>query len=218
MTAAVPLASGRDADVFALDARRVLRRYRSGGDVTAEASIMEHVSGLGFPVPKVYEASGTDLVMERLDGPTMLQALTAADLDVNGGGAMLADLHNQLHELPPRLSTDPTARILHLDLHPDNVMLTQRGPVVIDWRNATEGPADLDVALTALILAQVAVDEAHDMAAPAGVLLAAFIRYAGGDPLRMLDQALAMRRADPAVTVDEVDRLGSAASLLRRGV
>jgi hypothetical protein len=35
-----PLASGRDADVFAIDAGRVLRRYRTGGDVSAEARVM----------------------------------------------------------------------------------------------------------------------------------------------------------------------------------
>jgi aminoglycoside phosphotransferase (APT) family kinase protein len=32
---------------------------------------------------------------------------------------------------------------LHGDFHPGNVVLTQRGPVVIDWRNTTEGPPDL---------------------------------------------------------------------------
>jgi hypothetical protein len=37
MNFSAPLASGRDADVFAIDADRVLRRYRDGGDVTAVA-------------------------------------------------------------------------------------------------------------------------------------------------------------------------------------
>ena len=35
-------------------------------------------------------------------------------------------------------------------------MMVSRGPVVIDWRNATDGAPDLDVALSAVILAQVA--------------------------------------------------------------
>jgi hypothetical protein len=69
------LASGRDADVFAIDAQRVLRRYRDGSEVTAEAAVMR----------------------------------------------------------------------------------SARGPVVIDWDNAAEGLPELDVALSALILAEVVV-------------------------------------------------------------
>lgn len=105
-------------------------------------------------------------------------------------------------------------RILHMDLHPDNVMLTAHGPVVIDWRNATEGPADLDVALTAVILAQVAVDDTHPLAPPARGLLSTFLDLVGGDPLSALDEAVAVRRADPALTAHEVGRLDAAADVI----
>jgi hypothetical protein len=88
--------------------------------------------------------------------------------------------------------------------------------VVIDWRNSAEGPPDLDLAVSALILAQVAADEAHEMAALAGVVLMAFLRFAGGSPQRMLDRAMAMRRSDPALTADETSRLASAVDLIRR--
>ncbi len=224
MTDRALLASGRDADVYAIDAQRVLRRYRDGSDATAEAAIMAYVAELGFPVPHVYEAEGADLVMEQLDGPTMTQALGRDELDIQAGGALLADLHRRLHELPPRLSAhpsphpgaDPSDRILHLDLHPHNIMLTARGPVVIDWRNASEGPPDLDLALSALILAEVAVDETHEMAAGADLLLTAFLDHAVGDPLRMVDRAVQIRRTDPALTGDEVGRLAAAAHRLRR--
>jgi aminoglycoside phosphotransferase (APT) family kinase protein len=209
-----PLASGRDADVFAIDGQRVLRRYRNGGDVAAEATVMAYVAGFGFPVPTVYEAHGADLVMERLDGPTMLSALTDGDLGLTEAATLLADLHRRLHELPARLSTDPAARVLHLDLHPDNVMLSPRGPVVIDWRNATEGPADLDVALSAVILAQIAVDRTNAMATPANTFLTAFLRCAGGTSLSALDKAIAIRRDDPNLSSDEVDRLAAAAALI----
>jgi aminoglycoside phosphotransferase (APT) family kinase protein len=209
-----PLASGRTADVFAIDAQRVLRRYRDGQDVTAEAEIMSYVRELGFAVPKVYAAQGEDMVMERLNGPTMLQALGGGELDLLAAAEVLADLHRRLHRLPPRLCADPGVRILHLDLHPDNVMLTQRGPVVIDWRNATEGPADLDVALTALILAQVACDETSDLAAAAHTLMREFLLRAHGNPLRMMDRAVAMRSTDPALARAEVHRLTRAAALI----
>ena len=189
--------------MFALDDQRVLRRYRNGSEVTAEVPVMTYVAGLGFPVPRIYEAGGTDLVMERFDAPTMLQALLARRIRPEIGAALLLSLHRQLHGLPPRLSSDPDARVLHLDLHPGNVILSPGGPVVIDWRNCAEGPPDLDLAVSALILAQAAANEAHEMAAVAGLVLMAFLRFAGGGPLRMLDRAMAIRQADPALTADE---------------
>ena len=95
----------------------------------------------------------------------MLQALLSRSMRPEMGASLLLSLHRQLHGLPPRLSSDPDARVLHLDLHPGNVILSPGGPVVIGWRNGAEGPPDLDLAVSALILAQVAADEAHEMAA-----------------------------------------------------
>ena len=74
------LASGRDADVFALDRRRVLRRYRDGGDTAPEAAVMAYLSGAGYPVPEVHSADGPEMVLERLDGETLLDALLAGRL------------------------------------------------------------------------------------------------------------------------------------------
>ena len=81
-----PIASGREADIFALDAGRVLRRYRRVTDVTGEAAVMTHVAAHGYPVPAVYEAHGSDMVLERLDGPTMAQAMVAGELAIAGRG------------------------------------------------------------------------------------------------------------------------------------
>lgn len=175
---------------------------------------MAYVAGLGFPVPTVHQARGADLVMERLDGRTMLSALLAGEVDAVEAATCLADLQHRLHALPPRLGERDDARILHLDLHPDNVMLTSRGPVVIDWRNSTEGPAELDVALSAVILAQVAVEEDHHLAPPAATLLAAFLDRVGVGLLTVLDSALAIRRNDPALTGRERELLGAAAALI----
>jgi len=41
--------------------------------------------------------------------------------------------------------------LLHLDLHPRNVLMTSRGPVVIDLANAANGPGEADVALMYVI-------------------------------------------------------------------
>ena len=50
---------------------------------------------------------------------------------------MLADLHDRLHVIPAPdwlpVDLDGGDRLVHLDLHPMNVMITQSGPIVIDW-------------------------------------------------------------------------------------
>jgi aminoglycoside phosphotransferase (APT) family kinase protein len=208
-----PLAAGRDADVFSLDDHRVLRRYRDGSDATAEAALMSYLSSCAYPVPTVYDAQGADLVMERIDGPTMLQALVARDLTAQAAGEVLAGLHTRLHCLPARVSPDPATRVLHMDLHPDNVMIGSNGPVVIDWRNATEGSPDLDVAMTSVIVAQAAVGRGP-RAASARTLVAAFLHDTDGDPARMLDTALAIRGRDRNLTSHEIDQLTVAGAIV----
>ncbi|WP_328772012.1 aminoglycoside phosphotransferase family protein [Streptomyces sp. NBC_00286] len=215
------LGSGRTADVYALDEPEdgtwVLRRYREGyGDAPAEAAVMEHVRAHGYPVPRVRPThKHTDLMMERLSGPTMLQALADGLIGPRDAGATLARLLRDLHALPPRLSTDPTARVLHLDLHPDNVMLTPTGPRVIDWANSEEGPPGLDWGMSAMILAQVAADD-DPLAEPAGALLAALL---DGNERAVTDDGLAearrRRAANVTMTTREVELLGDAEELIR---
>jgi aminoglycoside phosphotransferase (APT) family kinase protein len=208
----VLLDSGQTADVYAFGDTLVLRTYRRGGDVTAEADIMRHVGVHGFPVPTVYGAGGRDMWLERLHGPTMVGAFADGAVTVEEAGAVLADLHRRLHGLP--------GGIAHLDLHPANVMLTDRGPVVIDWRNARTGRSpDLDLAVTAVILAQVALDPAQppDIAAGARALLTPFLREVGG-PLRELDGGLAYRRADANTTAADAARLDAVRALVEESV
>jgi aminoglycoside phosphotransferase (APT) family kinase protein len=197
------LGSGREADVYAIDEFRVLRRYRLGDDAGVEAELMRHLAGLGFPVPRVHSAAGPDMIMDRFDGPTMAEAFATGSLSVGEGATVLAGLHRRLHSLPARYARLPGDRILHRDLHPENVMLTADGPVVIDWHNASEGPPAVDVCLTAIIMAQVGADPAHPHAAVVPEFLAEFLARAGDDPLDGLDAALEIRRADPALSPDE---------------
>ncbi len=96
--------------------------------------------------------------------------------------------------------------ILHLDLHPANVMLTRCGPVVIDWANAARGEGEFDVALTAVVLAGAPVGP------PLSWLRDRFVRAFLGEfaPLDWrvsLDRAIAYRRADGNVSDKEKDRL-----------
>lgn len=43
-------------------------------------------------------------------------------------------------------------QLCHGDFHPDNILLTRRGPVIIDWADAARGCALADVARTSLLL------------------------------------------------------------------
>jgi aminoglycoside phosphotransferase (APT) family kinase protein len=175
---------------------------------------MAHVGALGFPVPRVYSASGGDLVLERLTGPTMLQALGAGEITPVAAAELLAGLLARLHALPPQMEDKPGERLVHLDLHPANVMLEARGPVVIDWRNSRQGRPELDVAVSALIVAQVAVDSVREEAALAATFLTAFLASVGTVPSEALDQAVRFRQADPNLTPRELALLGEAVSLI----
>ncbi len=55
---------------------------------------------------------------------------------------LLADLHRRLHGIaaPEWLpAIGPGGAVIHLDLHPDNVMLHGNGALFIDWANARAG-------------------------------------------------------------------------------
>ncbi len=208
------LASGREADVYALDDRRVLRRYRDGADAAAEAAVMTHVARHDFPVPVVHAAQGPDLVLERIDGPTMAEALMTGTVELSTSAATLADLHHRLHALPALPGSPPEDRVLHLDLHPENVLLSLRGPVVIDWHNTEDGDPEVDIGMTALILAQVVVAPGDRPGKLVRALLEEFLTHVGRDLGRVLDEVVARRAADPHLTAEERHRLADAAALV----
>jgi aminoglycoside phosphotransferase (APT) family kinase protein len=183
------IAAGRASEIFDLGDGRVLRRFKQGGQPAREAAVMEHARAHGFPVPQVFEVRDDALVLELVDGPTMLADLGRRPWRVNRHARALADLHDGLHEIPYE-----GERLLHLDLHPGNVLLSSRGPVVIDWTNAQAGEPGLDLALTWVILAGV-----PNFGARAFTRL--FLRHIDrAAARRALPAAVAYRLADPNVT------------------
>ena len=211
---AKPFAFGRDADVYHVDDQWVLRRYRDGHPVRDEADFMRHVAKYGYPVPAVREIEGADMIVQRLDGLTLGDAAIAGDLSATEIGTIHADLHRQLQAIPVPSGT-PGLVVVHGDLHPLNVMATADGPVVIDWRNAREGLAEFDVALTAIIFAQVVFDPAYAQLADLlrealGVYLAASI-----DPTPGLPAALEYRSNNPTLTPAELAMLPAQEKLIR---
>src|SRR5919204_5774499 len=69
------LARGRDAAVFTHSPGRVLRRYARAADTAREVAVMDHARDHGYPVPFAEALSDTDILLERIDGPTMLDDL-----------------------------------------------------------------------------------------------------------------------------------------------
>ncbi|MEU8224970.1 phosphotransferase [Kribbella sp. NPDC048915] len=211
---AQPIAFGRDADIYAIDEEWVLRRYRNGDPVRDEADYMRHVAQYGYPVPAVREVAGPDMVIQRLGGPTLADAAIAGDLSAADVGRIHAELHRQLQAIPAPSGT-PGNVVVHGDLHPLNVIATADGPVVIDWRNAHEGTAAYDVAMTAIIFAQVALDPSYE--AFSSLLRAALATYLelSIDPTPGLPDALRARGNNRTLTTDELALLPAQEALIR---
>lgn len=153
---------------------------------------MEHARRAGYPVPAVHDVREDALVLERIDGPTMLEDLRRRPWRLRSHARLLAQLHRRLHAIP----FDGMA-LVHLDLHPLNVLLSPNGPVVIDWTNARGGEPALDVAMTWVIMATSGGRAGHVFLRP---YLAGFDR---ADIEAALPAAAAARLADPNVSERE---------------
>lgn len=155
------LGTGRASWVFDLEDGTVLRRRRDLSSTELEAEAMRWVRAHGVPTPRVVAASGPDLIMERVQGPTLHDQLQADPSIASKVGDILAALHHSLDRVPPReglptrhAAAHPHATIgvLHGDLHPANVIQSPTGPVLVDWTNVGLGPRAADVAETWIVL------------------------------------------------------------------
>ena len=156
---------GRTADVYALKDGLVLRRTSTPDyDATWEAHVTRLAASAGVPVPRVHQVAGRDLIMDRVDGPRMLEDLATHPEHLDRHAATLADLHRRLDavviedagvEVKGRapIEGEPPVGLVHGDLHPANVLLAETGPVLIDWTNCRLGPRGVDLAITWIVLA-----------------------------------------------------------------
>jgi Ser/Thr protein kinase RdoA (MazF antagonist) len=154
------------------------------------------------------------MVIQRLDGPTLADAAMDGDLTAAEVGEIHADLHRRLQAIPAPSGT-PGLVVVHGDLHPLNVIVTAGGPVVIDWRNAEEGPPEFDIAMTAIIFAQVALDPSFAALSP--LLREALAAYLANsiDPTPGLPDALAVRGRNITLTPEERALLPAQEALIR---
>ncbi len=192
------IGEGRTAEIYAWDSNRVLRLYRAGASrewIEHEWHAFRTVNEAGIPSPAVYPVDSGDgliekegrlgFIMDRIDGPTMLRALTARPWRCFREARIFAMLHLSMHrhdggrlpsqrerflrilsrlesDLPEHMIAgarcllealpDGTA-VCHGDFHPDNILLSERGPIIIDWGPATAGHPLADVAWTEFLFA-----------------------------------------------------------------
>jgi aminoglycoside phosphotransferase (APT) family kinase protein len=211
------LARGRDADVYALDDATVLRRVRDPEHARTrhEARIMAYLAERGYPVPRVYDADDTAIVMQRLTGPTLLESWQRRPWTLRANARLLASLHDALGKIPApdwleappgRPRTASRRAVMHLDLHPGNVILTARGPVVIDWTTCAAGEPALDLAKTLIT-----IGTADLPPGPQRVLRDRYVKALGKaartDPRPRLADAARQRLGDPNISPAEAARL-----------
>lgn len=182
------IACSQHAEVYAWDERLLVKLPRAGFEhrVPLEEANTRAVQDGGLPVRRVagrVRVRGREgLLLERLRGVALQEALVRNPLRLGRAARVLAETHAALHAreapgLPPlrpelefyvRAAPLPTGvrdallrrmaslpweeRVCHADFHPGNLLLTQNGPVVIDWTAAVRGPPLYDVAKTTLLL------------------------------------------------------------------
>lgn len=188
---------------------------------------MEYVRSCGYPVPAIESVSddGTEIVMERVDGPSMVEAMSRRPWPwaLRRHGQVLADLHRRLHDLaaPSWLPDAPVGRagdrVVHLDLHPLNVILGRRGPVVIDWANTSAGDGAVDVALAWVLIASGELPFGRARAAVMGrgrsVFLGGFLDGCDVDAARgVIDAVVAWKVTDRNMSDTERRRMRAVAA------
>ena len=221
------IAKGRDGDIFEFGDGLVLRKTRDGRSIEHEARIMRYAADHGYPVPEVHDvrANGSEIIIQRIDGPLMMEPMAKRPWTIPRYASLLADLHDQLHEIPAPdwlgQSSDGGDRLVHLDLHPLNVLLSAGGPVVIDWSNAARGEALSDVALTYVLLTCPRMPGPRLLqiaAQPARVGLARLFarRYRGPGLTERIAVAADLKTLDPHMMPDEIANLHRLAHRMRR--
>ncbi len=183
-----PIAAGRTAEIYAWSKGQVVKLLREGFPpilVYQEALGTRTAYQAGMRVPEpgemVIVGGRLGLILERVEGPTLIQAIGRRPHLLVGYSKLLGQLHAQIHaihapELPSQkerfawqlnhvdnLPVDITEillkmldglpegdRLCHGDFHPENVILTTRGPVILDWEPAMRGSPAGDVAITCL--------------------------------------------------------------------
>jgi aminoglycoside phosphotransferase (APT) family kinase protein len=161
----------------------------------------------------VHHADGADMLMGKIVGPTMLEDFHRRPWRLVRHARLLAGLQRRLNGLqaPDWLAAKAGVpggdSVLHLDLHPMNVMLADDGPVVIDWTNATRGDASFDAAMSSVLMSTAELPNVAERLA-VRLFVFSFGLFRGRRLVKRSTRAAATFRLDDPNTTDlERDRL-----------
>ena len=93
--------------------------------------------------------------MERIEGPTMLEDLTSRPWTLNRHAKNLARLHKALGKIAAPSDWERVSEgdsIVHLDLHPGTIKMSNGRPIVLNWSRSSRGSSSFDAAVTYVIL------------------------------------------------------------------
>lgn len=142
----------------------------SGFPMPAARAVFEHDGRYGIIYERVEGASLLRMITSEpwrlLHAARLLARLHVAvhDCQASGLPSQLERMRSRIaansllpealrERLLARLETMPSGdRLCHGDFHPDNVLMTPRGPVIIDWNDATCGVPAADFARSALLM------------------------------------------------------------------
>jgi hypothetical protein len=134
--------------------------------ITSELDAAQAASSV-ISVPTIVDRVDIDdqsgVLMKRVPGAPAGDLSNCSALEANRRGRRCGLLHQALSTVRAPNSVPvvsgladpgPEPRLLHLDLHPWNVLVDPAGEIftVIDWANASVGPPEIDLARTATIL------------------------------------------------------------------
>ena len=247
------IGEGASADVHAWAPGQVVKLFKPGVSRRLswhEAHMTDAVFAAGAPAPQLFGVvileGRLGIVLQRFDGPTLLQLTRTGAVTRGQAGAILASLCRAVHKTPsppevPSLRgwTDawlrsasgrlpapiapgiralverlqPGDELCHGDLHPGNVIMTAEGPRLIDWSGTVRAPAAWDLAVSHILLTEIAPEIADDPERPRAVNAAAQSEYARLTGLSPAALAAAIESYLPIVRVLVV--LGEAMPALR---
>jgi aminoglycoside phosphotransferase (APT) family kinase protein len=158
VVSATALPTPRLYDAITLDGRRGLVYERVEG-----APMLRQLAGHPWRLPALArQLADVQNRIRRESGAGLPPVRASLEAAISSGGGAVTAGELRPRPLPPatrervlevlRQLPDGTA-LCHGDLHPDQVLLTPLGPVIIDWMAASQGDPAADVARTALLLA-----------------------------------------------------------------
>src|SRR5262249_24685871 len=209
------IGEGAFSDVHAWAPGQVVKLFKAGVPRRLswwEARMTRAVFAAGGPALEVFDEVTLEgrfgLVLNRLDGPTLLQITRSGAITFGQAGAILASVSLSLHKTPPppdviclrdsmggsllgivpkHIATGilalverlrPGDGLCHGDLHPDNVIMTADGPRLIDWLGAVRAPAAFDLAISHFLLTELAPEVTDDPERPPAINAAAQSEHA----------------------------------------